>query len=298
MFGDFIVSEGTYKFKYGAIIEKLFTVEEGGYINWDGEPLNAEINLKALYATTANPSALLDAPINRSIPVNLEINLTGRLEKPDPDFTFEFPNVDSAIKSELDYRLSAKEQRSNQAIFLLTSGSFFGGSLDFTGTISERINGIIGSILGDDNDNFKVGLDLDLAQNNPNFETESRVGITLETKLSEKVIINGKVGVPFGSTTQTTIAGDVQIDWLLNDEGTLRATVFNRENNIQNFGEQIGFTQGLGITYNVEFDNFKELIQKIIHGKKNKTDKNKESKKDKGSEKVMPDFMSVKKKQN
>ncbi|WP_296344996.1 translocation/assembly module TamB domain-containing protein [Winogradskyella sp.] len=298
MVGDFIVSEGTYKFKYGAIIEKLFTVEEGGYINWDGEPLNAEISLKALYSTTANPSALLDAPINRSIPVNLEINLTGRLEKPDPDFAFEFPNVDSAIKSELDYRLSAKEQRSNQAIFLLTSGSFFGGSLDFTGTISERINGIIGSILGNDNDNFKVGLDLDLAQNNPNFETESRVGITLETKLSDKVIINGKVGVPFGSTTQTTIAGDVQIDWLLNDEGTLRATVFNRENNIQNFGDQIGFTQGLGIAYDVEFDTFKELIRKILSGKK-KDEKEKKEKDEKNMvEEVMPDFMSVKKKQN
>ncbi len=295
MYGDFVVSEGTYNFKYGSIIEKLFTVEPGGNINWDGDPLNADINIKALYATTANPSVLLDAPINRSIPVNLEINLTGRLEKPEPDFTFEFPNVDSVIKSELDYRLSSKEQRSNQAIFLLTSGGFFGGSLDFTGTISERINGIIGSVLGDDNDNFKVGLDLDLAQNNPNFDTESRVGLTLQTKLSDKVIINGKVGVPFGSTTQTTIAGDVQIDWLLNDEGTLRATVFNRENNIQNFGDQIGFTQGLGLTYNVEFDTFKELIQKIFKSK-NKGEDKKEDADTKKEENLTPDFISIKKK--
>ncbi|RZN82727.1 MAG: translocation/assembly module TamB [Winogradskyella sp.] len=298
MYGDFVVSEGTYKFKYGAILEKLFTVEPDGNITWDGDPLNAEINLKALYSTTANPSTLLDAPINREIPVNLEINLTGRLEKPDPDFTFDFPNVESTIRAELDYRLSSKEQRSNQAIFLLTSGSFFGGSLDFTGTISERLNGIIGSVFGDDNDNFKIGVDIDLAQSNPEFENQSRVGLTLETKLSEKVLINGKVGVPFGSTTQTTIAGDVQIDWLLNDDGTLRATVFNRENSIRNFGEEIGFTQGLGISYNVEFDNFKELLQKIFSGK-NKKDKNKAKEEAKKSEEeVMPDFMSVKKKQN
>ena len=299
MFGDFIVTEGTYKFKYGAFVEKLFTVEPGGKIEWDGEPFNAEINLKALYNTSTNPSVLLDGPINRSIPVNLEINLTGRLEKPDPDFTFSFPNVESTIKAELDYRLSSKEQRSNQAIYLLTSGSFFGGSLDFTGTISERLNGIVNSIFGDDNDNFKIGLDLDLAQNNPDFETESRVGLTLQTKLSEKVIINGKVGVPFGSTTQTTIAGDVQIDWLLNDDGTLRATVFNRENAIRNFGEEIGFTQGLGISYNVEFDTFKEFIEIIFSGKNRKNKKKKlEEDKPKPEDENMSSFMKVKEKKS
>ncbi|ARV10701.1 N-acetyl-gamma-glutamyl-phosphate reductase [Winogradskyella sp. PC-19] len=298
MYGDFVVYEGTYKFKYGAIIEKLFTVERGGNITWDGAPLNAQINLKALYSTTTNPSALLDAPINRTIPVDLEINLTGRLEKPDPDFTFNFPSVESTIRAELDYRLSSKEQRSNQAIFLLTSGSFFGGSLDFTGTISERINGIIGSIFGDDNDNFKIGVDLDLAQNNPDFETESRVGLTLQTKLTDKVIINGKFGVPFGSTTQTTIAGDVQIDWLLNDDGTLKATVFNRENTIRNFGDRVGFTQGLGISYNVEFDNFKELIQKIFtNEKKRKKEEAKKVSKD-AEEDLTQEFMSIKEKKN
>ena len=35
---------------------------------------------------------------------------------------------------------------------------------------------------------------------------------------------------------------------------------FNRENSIQNFGEQIGYTQGVGLSYNIEFDNLKELL--------------------------------------
>ncbi|SHH53855.1 translocation/assembly module TamB domain-containing protein [Winogradskyella jejuensis] len=302
MYGDFVVSEGEYNFKYRGIAEKKFSVEPGGNITWTGSPLGAEINLKALYQTTTNPSVLLDAPINRAIPVNLEINLTGQLERPEPDFRFEFPSVGSTIKSELDYRLSSKEERDNQALYLLATGSFASGlaDLNVSGTISERLSGIIGSIFGDDNDNFKVGLDLDLAQNNPNFETESRVAVTLQTKISEKVLINGKVGVPFGSTTQTTIAGDVQIDWLLNDDGTLKATVFNRENTIQNFvGDRIGFTQGVGISYNVEFDTFKELLQKIFSGK-NKKEKEEKKEEDTKSEEeeVTPDFITVKKKNN
>ncbi|MFD1061686.1 translocation/assembly module TamB domain-containing protein [Winogradskyella litorisediminis] len=299
MFGDFAIYEGLYNFKYRGLAEKKFTVAPGGSLVWSGDPLGAEINLKALYRTTTNPSVLLDAPINRSIPVNLEINLTGKLERPEPDFRFEFPTVGSTIKSELDYRLSSKEDRDNQALYLLATGGFAGGIADVnvSGTISERLNGIIGSIFGDGSENFKVGVDLDLAQNNANFDTENRVGVTLQTKLSEKVLINGKVGVPFGGARQTTITGNVQIDWLLNEDGTLRATVFNRENNIQNFGDRIGFTQGIGLTYNVEFDNFKELIRKIF-SKKEKDEKTEKPMEKKENEDVTPEFISIKKKQN
>ena len=119
-----------------------------------------------------------------------------------------------------------------------------------------------------------------------------------KTKISEKVLVNGKVGVPFGSAQQTTITGDVQIDWLLNEDGTLRAKVFNRENTIRNFGEEIGYTQGVGLTYSVEFDTFKELLDIIFSGK-NRKDKeaNSNEKEDENAENdLMPSYMSMKKK--
>ena len=80
--------------------------------------------MKLFIKHEANPSPLLDNPINRSIPVELKINLTGQLERPEPDFNFEFPNVSSTIKSELNYRLDSKEDRENQALYLLATGAF------------------------------------------------------------------------------------------------------------------------------------------------------------------------------
>ena len=71
--------------------------------------------------------------------------------------------------------------------------------------------------------------------------------------------------MPIGGTTESVIVGDLEIDFLLNEDGSLRATVFNRENNIQFIGEQIGFTQGVGLSYSVDFDTFKELIRKITN---------------------------------
>lgn len=99
----------------------------------------------------------------------------------------------------------------------------------------------------------------------PDQQTVDRFGLTLSTQISDRVIINGQVGVPIGGVTESVIIGDLEIEFLLNEDGTLRAKVFNRENNIQFIGEEIGFTQGVGLSYNVDFDTFKELIRKIAN---------------------------------
>ena len=300
MWGDFSVFEGEYLFRYPPVVEKRFIVDRGSSIVWEGDPLEAEVNIRAIYKTQANPSVLLESPIARSIPVELGIDLTGALAKPDYNFVFDFPSVNSTIKSELEYRLSTKEDRDNQGLMLIISGGFASpDNFDVSGTISERLTGIINSFIGDDDGNFQMGLDLELAQNNPNvdFDVQNRIGVNFQTNISEKVIVNGKVGVPFGTASQTTITGDVRIDWVLNADGSLRATVFNRENRIRNFGEEIGFTQGVGLSYNVEFDTFKELMQLIFKGKKDKEDSIEVIETEKTTEdSTLPEFISMKKK--
>ena len=44
MWGDFVVYEGVYNFKYGGFVEKKFKVEQGGSIVWEGDPMDAELN--------------------------------------------------------------------------------------------------------------------------------------------------------------------------------------------------------------------------------------------------------------
>jgi len=273
MWGDFSVFEGVYNFAYGGLIQKEFIVQPGGSIAWEGEPAEPLINMLATYKTQTNPSPLLDNPINRSIPVELNISLNGDLEELDPDFGFEFPNVNSAIKSELQYRLESDENKQNQALYLISTGSFSRGidELNFSGTIAERLNGIINGIFTSEDGKINVGLNYEAGQNRPDYQTDDRFGVTLRTQISDRVLINGKVGVPVGGATETVIAGDVEIDFLLNEEGTLTAKVFNRENSIRNFGEQIGYTQGIGLSYNVDFDTFKELIQKLFKKQKEDT---------------------------
>ena len=301
MWGDFVVSRGIYNFAYGGLIQKKLTLEPGGNLQWEGDPLKAQINLKAIYETQANPSVLLDNPINRSIDVNVEINLTGQLEQPEPDFTFAFPGVSSTIKSELEYRLETKESREFQALNILSFGSFASeislGQQAY-GTIADRVNTLFNSLFENEDGKVQVGINLQPGEQTTEYRTDDRVGLTLSTRISDRILFNGKVGVPIGGVNQTVITGDSEIELLLNDEGTLSAKFFNRENSIRNFGEEIGYTQGVGLSYNVEFDTFKELLNIIFSGKNKKEDKSKKSSKDqttkKEEESLTPDYIKIK----
>lgn len=296
MWGDFMVSKGIYNFAYGGLIQKELTVEPGGNIRWDGDPMKAQIDLKAIYKTDANPSVLLDSPINRSIGVNVEIALTGQLEQPEPDFSFSFPNVESTIKSELDYRLETKESREFQALNLLSFGAFASeislGQQAY-GTIADRVNSLFNSLFENKDGKLKVGLNLQPGEQTPQYQSDDRLGLTLSTKISDRVLFNGKVGVPIGGVSETVIAGDAEIELLLNDDGTLSAKFFNRENSIRNFGEEIGYTQGVGLSYNVEFNTFKELLQIIFTGK-NKTKKKKAEVSAENTENYLPEYINMK----
>ncbi|WP_274476217.1 translocation/assembly module TamB domain-containing protein [Mangrovimonas aestuarii] len=306
IYGDFSVFEGVYNFLFGGIIQKQFIVEPGGTLAWDGNPFSAQININAIYKTQANPSPLLDNPINKSIPVNVEIHLTDRLEKPELDFQFSFPTVNSTVNSELQYRLESAEERSNQALFLLSTGGFSSGINNITpyGNMTERLSGIVNnllsgganSLLTDGDNKVNIGLNYKVGQNTPEYQTGDELGLTLQTQINDRILINGNVGVPIGGVSETVIAGDIEIQFLVNEDGTLRLKMFNRENSIQNFGEEIGYTQGLGISYSVDFDTFNELVNKLFKGKVKMSKSNEIDQNEKIQDSIsnpLPDFIDL-----
>ena len=87
------------------------------------------------------------------------------------------------------------------------------------------------------------------------------------------------------------VAGDFEVQVLLNEDRTLSLKFFNRENSIQNFGEQIGYTQGLGVSYNIEFDNLRELFKELFSKNNKKEDTQDKNPIDKS---LLPDYMEFK----
>ncbi|MBZ9650399.1 translocation/assembly module TamB domain-containing protein [Psychroflexus montanilacus] len=279
MYGDFVAYEGEYNFKYSGLVQKRFEVVPGSNLTWNGDPVRANIDVQAKYVTEANPAILLENPsVNRDIPVEVLINLGGQIVQPDIEFSLNYPNLSSVVKSELEYRVQGRENTELQALSLVTQGTFYSqsglGQNAITGNLIERASGIVDDIISKDDNKFKLGLnyqqnDRSLTQNN----LADRVGLSIKTKISDRVLINGRFGVPVGGVTESVVFGDVEVNFLLNETGNLRASVFNRESDIQFIGEELGYTQGIGLTYTVDFDTFKELMNKILDEKYVKKEK-------------------------
>ena len=276
MWGDFITYDGIYNFKNLGVIDKKFNLKQGGTIVWEGDPLGAQMNLEAIYDVPggANPALLLDNPnFNRKIPTEVLIRLQGNLLKPDdPIFEIDFPNTSAVFTSEINYRLADPQISQLQAISLLSQGIFINEvSLSvqgITNNLYEKASDLFSNLLGDDQGKLQVGVNYLQGDRNKvlDVNSEDRLGLTLSTQITDKILLNGNIGVPVGGIEETLIVGDLQIDFILNEEGSLKAKVFNKENEFRYIGDELGFTQGVGLSYQVDFETFSELLNKIIKG--------------------------------
>ncbi|PWA04071.1 translocation/assembly module TamB domain-containing protein [Flavobacterium psychrotolerans] len=283
MWGDFQAYEGTYNFKYGGLINKKFDIKKGSTVVWEGDPMRAVLNIDAVYKTSANPAVLLEnASFNKKVPVEVVIGLKGNLSNPNPDFEINFPTVSSILKSEIQTKLDDKDVRQKQALILLSTGGFLSADgvnqSSITNNLYQKFGDIFGNIFNDEEAKISVGVDIVSADRTPGTQTDGRFGVTVSTKINERISINGKLGVPVGGINESAIVGDVEIQYRVNQDGTLNLRGFNRENDINYIGEGIGYTQGMGISYEVDFDTFRELLRKFFKNQSieriNKSDEN------------------------
>ena len=268
MYGDFQVYQGSYRFKYAGLIDKTLEVKKFSSISWEGDPLKAILNLEAIYKTTANPALLVEnASVNKKVDVEVSVIVHGTLDNPEPDFNINLPTVSSILKSEIQTKLDDPATRQTQALALLSTGTFVTANTSSNaayGSLFETASGLFSGLFNEKDGKFQVGIDYTQADTTPGIQTNGQVGVTLSTKVNDRITINGKVGVPVGGVNESAIIGNVELQYRVNEDGTLNLRVFNRENDINYIGEGIGYTQGVGITYEVDFDIFKELVNKIF----------------------------------
>jgi hypothetical protein len=141
-------------------------------------------------------------------------------------------------------------------------GSLSAGSSAALDLLESQINSALGSL----SDKYKLNVDYG------SDETlgETSLGVGLKTGfLNDRLILSGSFGVESVSATSSetkgtsSLIGDVNVEYLVNEKGTFRANVFNKSNT-NSVNENAGpFTQGAGISYREDFNAWKdfELIQ-------------------------------------
>jgi len=265
MVGDYTIEQGAYPFTLG-VITKNFRVEKGGSIRWNGDPMNANLNLNAIYSTKANVYDLTMEEIDKESnePVDCFLKITGSLSSPNIEFDIQMPQSEERIRT----RIAAltTDDKNKQFLMLLvvnrfmaSSGMASSTSVDFnTGEmISQQLSRMLSQISND----FDIGIDY-----RPGDEiTSNEIEVAFSTQLfNDKVSLN--VGVTGGqdkmppagnpdAAGNAAIMGDFELEYKISNK--LRVKAFNKAND--NMVNDAPYTQGFGVFYRRDFTYFSEL---------------------------------------
>ncbi len=266
MDGTFQVKEGLYNFAMGPI-KQPFHIEEGGTIAWTGDPYNAVLDLKTYYEVNANlseisPDQLQGTGKGSNQKILCYLGLTESLMKPNINFDIKAPKADETGKALLANITSDDAELNRQFFSLLLwkkfqplKGSTAAGGSAALDLVSNQINSMLAMVSKDYK--LNVNLDSDKLTGENSYEFGVSKGF-----LDNRLIFTGSFGVENNlgenQESQSALIGDVSLEYLLNESGTFRITIFNESNDysvIQN--KQLGpFTQGAGLHYQEGFDHF------------------------------------------
>lgn len=297
--GRYDIEQGQYTFNFQTFLKTPFTLQQG-YIEWQGDPYLANMNIDAIYrAENVNLNNIPTSTGYKNVSGDVDIifKLRGTLKNPEPDFEFQFP-FDNPLKSDpiANEFLKTRYQEDKTALMnqvaslllfnqfmntdqgLLTgnnTGNFVTRSVGqlLSSTISTSLNAWLQKVLNTNSVNlittintadfnFQKGATQKELQNVGNFGVKTAF---LNNKLL--VTVAGNVDYKLGQTVNNSNSNflftpDVSFEYLISPSGQLRVIGFNRSD--PDLGDIAGVTRrnrtGIQLSYRKDFDTFEEFF--------------------------------------
>ncbi len=295
--GRYNVQQGEYTFNFQTFLKTPFTLQSG-YIEWQGDPYLANLNIDAVY--TAEQVLLSNIPTSAGFSnargdVDIIFKLRGTLKDPRPEFEFQFP-FDNPLKSDpianeyLKTRYEADKNELNKQVTSLllfntfmsddqrllssnNTGNFVTRSVGqlLSATLSSSLNNWLQKLLNTNSVNlytnintadFNFGVSQKELQNVGNFGLRTTF---FNNKLLVKV--GGNVDYRLGqaasnSNSNFLFTPDVSFEYLISPDGRFRVIGFNRSD--ADIGDISGITKrnrtGVQLSYRKEFNSFTEFF--------------------------------------
>lgn len=270
MFGTYQIESGMYKFSLQEVIRKNFIIKKGSNITFNGDPMEAILDIRAQY--TVNSVALSDLLPNDAllntqphIKVNCLLNVTGPVERPEISFEIEIPNEREDIQTLVRNYINTEEQLNMQVLYLLGIGKFY--TTDSTKETSDVMSSVISSTLSGqlndmlsqmiNNNNWSIGTNLSTGSKGwTDVEIE---GMLSGQMLNNRLLINGNFGYRDNPYATTNFVGDFEAELLLNKSGNIRLRAYSRSNDRYLFKTNMT-TQGIGIMFRKDFVHWREFL--------------------------------------
>lgn len=274
MYGDYEITSGIYDFSLQEIIRKRFIIEQGSKIMWTGDPVDALLDVTAVYKLKTSLAPLLgsEPQYRRTVPVECRVMLGETLAQPSITFNVELPGLDPETQAMVANELGTQESMSTQFIMLIAANSFMPrsgagnvGAAGGTATAFEFLTNQLANIIS--NDSFDIGIrympkneDTNSSEVTIDFSTQlfsNRLLLEMEGNYDTGDNPNANI---YGGRSTSNITGDFYITWLIDPAGHLRAKGFTRT--IDRFDENQGMQEhGIGLYYQEDFNTPGDIVR-------------------------------------
>jgi hypothetical protein len=295
MNGTYQITEGKYLFNFRGLFNKEFIIDEGSKIVWNGDALNANMNIKAIYKLPQK-KALYPLVIGqvdgadlteakRVYPTFVTILMTNSLLQPDIKFDITQPDnkaVGTTAYSKLEQIKNNENELIAQAGVLLLLNDFKSSeglaSTNAYGqgavsTVSDLVSAALSNEITNQFQNLTgwKNVSLNVAyQNSTNYSdldrfqrNEFKFNVTTNL-FKDRVILDVGSSVDVGAqgttnnTSNNNLNGDFKAQVLITDDGRLRLNTF--ANNTSDLEGNNPAKGGVGLSYKKSFNSFRELF--------------------------------------
>ncbi len=283
LIGDYNITSGKYTFNYEQLLKREFNITEGSNIVFNGDPLQAKLDLTATYETRVNLTDLVPdytSTLNQRANVQVQMNIKGDLIKPVLTFDIRLPgNVQGSLAEAAKVRLEQirnNETELNTQVFGLLLFNSFLSSANNNGSVSNAGEAVllssVSKLITNQLNNFAnkliKGVDLTLGVDayKPTEEGALNEGVTTEVQLGvSKRVFNDRLAIKVGGNLNvgasreneevlTAFTSDFALEYSLTPSGNYVLRVY-RQSDYDAVNEGNVTRTGAGISIKKKFKN-------------------------------------------
>ncbi|MGL6180205.1 MAG: translocation/assembly module TamB domain-containing protein, partial [Tannerellaceae bacterium] len=235
-----------------------------------GDPLDASLNVDALYTLTAYlgdlDERLAQESARLNVPVNCILKIQNKLSDPKLSFDLELPSSSPELERQVQSLITTEDMMSRQIMYLLILSKFYTPdvntqtgktSSNFASVASSTISSQLSSILNSITDKVQIGTNI--KANDATFD-DTEVELMLSSQLlNNRLIFNGNFGYKNNPNIQSFV-GDFDLEYKLTKSGEVRLKAYNHYNDMYKYLNSSQTTQGLGIMLKKDFNRPKEIF--------------------------------------
>lgn len=296
--GRYVLNTGHYETSLYNLVKRRFEIEEGSTIVWHGNPLDADLNIRAIYKVSASASPLMASltsgqeanavgQYRQVLPFWVYLNVEGQLLRPELSFQLDMPQdqqgaIGGAVYAQIRQLNTQESERNKQVFSLLALNRFFpvSGSDGSSGGTASLARNNVNQVLSDElntfsdrimgNTGFDLAFDLDSFTDyqGENPQNRTQLNINAQKKLfNDRLIVTAGSAVDVEGSAQpgvesAPIIGNISLEYLLTENGQYRLKGFQK-NEFQNIIDGQLIVTGIALIFNREFNRFSELFAPI-----------------------------------